>query len=506
MLNISFNANAIYENENIVIFIDEDYKLDAATAEFDAKFNQIITSGAKNHSKFKAKFGETCSFTVIYGGSYKNIILIGTGKETELKSFKIEQLGGKAICVAKAKKFANLAVLVSRSLGSYKEEDVMALLGSGAMLGAYKFDKYFSTLSPEEKEDKEFVVESLSIVGQSAKAAKSLFEDKKILAESVYFARDLVSEAPNVLYPESYAELIAKEFETLDIDVEVLGEREMRALGMGALLGVGQGSARESKMVIMSYKGAGDDSKPLGLVGKGVTFDTGGISLKPSAKMDAMKYDMAGSAAVVGTMKALASRKAKVNVVGVVGLVENMPDGNAQRPGDVVRTMSGKTVEILNTDAEGRLVLADCMTYIQQNYSPEYIIDLATLTGAIVVSLASTYAGLFCNDDDFAKNLLASSEKIDEKLWRMPLHSDYDKMLKSPIADIANISHQERGAGSSTAAHFIKRFIDKDVKWAHLDIAGMAWENHGTAICPKGAIGFGIRLLNQFILDHHEPK
>ncbi|MCP5369927.1 MAG: leucyl aminopeptidase [Rickettsiaceae bacterium] len=506
MLNISFNSNAIYENETIVIYIDEDYKIDAATLEFDSKFSQLITSGAKNHNKFKGKFGETCAFTFIHSGSYKNLILIGTGKEAELKSFQIEQLGGKAVSIAKAKKFANVSILVSRAFGRYSEEEVMALLASGAMLNAYKFDKYFSTPSEEEKEDKEFIVESVAIVGQRFEAAESLFKDHKILAESVYFARDLVSEAPNVLYPETYAELIATELETLGVDVEVLGEREMRSLGMGALLGVGQGSARESKIVIMSYKGLKDDSKPLALVGKGVTFDTGGISLKPSAKMDAMKYDMAGSAAVVGAIKALAARKAKVNVVGIVGLVENMPDGNAQRPGDVVRTMSGKTVEVLNTDAEGRLVLADCITYIQQHYSPEYIIDLATLTGAIIVALASSYAGLFCNDEDFAKKLLTSSENIDEKLWRMPLHSDYDKMLKSPIADIANISHHERGAGSSTAAHFIKRFVNKDVKWAHLDIAGMAWENNGTAICPKGAVGFGVRLLNQFILDHYETK
>jgi leucyl aminopeptidase len=314
-----------------------------------------------------------------------------------------------------------------------------------------------------------------------------------------------VSEVPNVLYPESYAERIVDALDPLGIDVEVIGEREMRNLGMGALLGVGQGSARESKLVVMKYQGGASDQDPVCFVGKGVTFDTGGISLKPAPGMEDMKYDMGGSAAVVGAMKALALRSAKVNAVGIVGLVENMPGGNAQRPGDVVTTMSGQTAEVLNTDAEGRLVLCDCIWYLQENFKPDCIIDLATLTGAIVVSLGHTYAGLFANDDDLAEKLTKSSLKTNEKLWRMPLHKDYDAMIKSQVADVANIGDTKGAAGSATAAHFIGRFIKDGAKWAHLDIAGMAWDKKGNnPICPKGAIGFGVRLLNQFVKDHYE--
>jgi leucyl aminopeptidase len=323
----------------------------------------------------------------------------------------------------------------------------------------------------------------------------------------VYFARDLVSEAPNILYPESYAEQIIEKLEPLGIDVQVLGEREMRNLGMGALLGVGQGSAKESKLVVMKYQGGNSDQKPVCFVGKGVTFDTGGISIKPAAGMGDMKYDMGGSAAVVGAMKALALRNAKVNAVGIVGLAENMPGSNAQRPGDIVTSMSGQTIEVLNTDAEGRLVLCDCITYLQENFDPDCIIDLATLTGAILIALANTYAGCFSNDDELANKLINSGSNVNEKLWRMPLHKDFDEMLKSPIADISNIGGERGMAGSSTAAHFIGRFIKDGVKWAHLDIAGTAWEKKGkNPICPIGAVGFGVRLLDQFVQDNYESK
>ncbi|NRB11570.1 MAG: leucyl aminopeptidase, partial [Rickettsiaceae bacterium] len=327
-------------------------------------------------------------------------------------------------------------------------------------------------------------------------------------AMRVLLARDCDNEAPNNYYPASYAEKIVDELDPLGVDVEVIGEREMTNLGMGALLGVGQGSANESKMVIMKYYGSEDeDEDPICFVGKGVTFDTGGISLKPPASMHEMKYDMGGSAAVVGALKALALRKAKVNVVGIVGLVENMPGGNAQRPGDIVTTMSGQTVEVLNTDAEGRLVLCDCVWYLQENFKPKCVIDLATLTGAILISLANTYAGCFANNDELAKNLISSSLKTDEKLWRMPLHKEYNEMLKSPVADIANIGGERGMAGSSTAAHFIERFIKKDVKWAHLDIAGVAWNKKPTnPLVPFGGVGFGVRLLNQFVQDHYEQE
>ncbi len=312
-----------------------------------------------------------------------------------------------------------------------------------------------------------------------------------------------MSEPANKLYPESYAKIIKEELEQCGIEVEIYGEHEMKNLGMGALLGVGQGSINESKMVVMKYHGADEDSAPLAFVGKGVTFDSGGISIKPSSGMGDMKYDMAGSAAVVGLMKALAKRSANVNVVGVVGLVENMPGGNAQKPSDVVTTMSGKTVEILNTDAEGRLVLADILWYTQERFKPQFMVNLATLTGAIVVALGHSFAGCFSNNDDLSEKLTKAGDKVSEKIWRMPLCEDFEKMIKSDIADVANIGSVPGAAGSATAAHFLQKFVN-DVPWAHLDIAGMAWEKKGSSVTPKGATGYGVRLLNQLIHDYYE--
>lgn len=502
MLEIAFNKAGIYENDLIVILVSDQLKIDQAISDVDQKFGNVITNILKNKEQFEGKFA-TSKIISVPGveGKIINIAMVGTGDETEIQANQVEELGGKIYGIMKSVKADNAGVVVDGSVGSHKGDEVMSLLASGALLSSYKFEHY-KTIDKKEEEK----TESLSFVGEEAETAEQLFADKKAVAEAVFFARDLVTEPGNILFPESYAERVKKEFESHDVDIEILDERKMKSLGMGALLGVGQGSARESKMVIMQYNGAENDSKPVCFVGKGVTFDTGGISLKPPAKMDAMKYDMGGSAAVVGAMHALSSRKAKVNAVGIIGLVENMPGSNAQRPGDVVHTMSGQTVEVLNTDAEGRLVLADCMTYLQKNFEPECVVDLATLTGAIIVCLANTYAGLFSNDDELADQLLAASKASNEKLWRLPLHKEFDDMLKSPIADVANISHSERGAGSSTAAHFIGRFVEKETKWAHLDIAGVAWESKGKNICPVGATGYGVRLLNQFVADNYEQK
>jgi leucyl aminopeptidase len=387
-------------------------------------------------------------------------------------------------------------------MGNFDINAAGPLIAGGALLASYRFEKYFTTKKEEEK----FSLNNIEILATDINGATRDYLIKKSIVMGVFLARNCVSEPPNVLYPESYAEIIAKELETEGVEVEILGEREMRNLGMGALLGVGQGSNNESKLVVMKYFGSSEDKVHAAFVGKGVTFDTGGISIKPANGMEQMKYDMAGSAAVVGAIKALALRKAKANVVGVVGLVENMPGSKAQRPSDVVKTMSGKTAEVLNTDAEGRLVLADAIWYAQEKFNPECVVDLATLTGAIVVALGNTYGGLFANNDDLANKLIDSGGKIDEKLWRMPLHKDYDDIIKSDIADVANIASVPGVAGSATAAHFIGRFIKNDTPWAHLDIAGMAWEKKGKEICPRGATGYGVRLLNQFIWDNYERK
>lgn len=504
MLNISFEEKDLYLNEAIAVLINDQLKIDGEVMDIDQKYHGLISKTIQDTNKFKGGFGQALSLTTTdKDGQLMNIIIVGIGDEAKLKSYQLEEVGGKIYSRAKAAKASSVGIKVNDRVGEFGENETAALLASGGLLAAYRFDKYLT----KQKEEEKFVTSDFNIIVNNEQGAYDAFEEKKAVAMGVYFARDLVSEVPNVLYPESYAEQIVQKLEPLGIDVEVIGEREMRNLGMGAMLGVGQGSSNESKLVVMKYDGAASEQKPVCFVGKGVTFDTGGISIKPSAGMGDMKYDMGGSAAVVGAMKAIALRSAKINAVGIVGLVENMPGGNAQRPGDVVTSMSGQTIEVLNTDAEGRLVLCDCVTYLQKNFEPDCIIDLATLTGAILIALAHTYAGCFANDDELAEKLINASHDTNEKLWRMPLHKDFDEMLKSPVADIANIGGERGMAGSSTAAHFIGRFIQDGVKWAHLDIAGMAWDKKGkNPICPIGAVGFGVRLLNQFVQDHYESK
>jgi len=503
MLKISFENKPI-NTRAIAIIINDQLKLDPETLHIDQQFHGIISKTINDKKIFNPKYGYSKILTATNKeGEIHHLILLAIGSENDVTEVKIEETGGRIHSLASHCKANLVGIKLGSKIGSFSPEEAAAQLASGALLASYRFNKYFT----KKTEDEKFITEEFVIdAGDSDKALK-LFEEKKALAMGVFFARDCINEVPNILYPESYAEKIIEKLEPLGIDIDVLGESQMRHLGMGALLGVGQGSANESKLVVMKYQGAEDDSDPICFVGKGVTFDTGGISIKPAANMHEMKYDMGGSAAVVGAIKALALRNAKVNVVGVIGLVENMPGGNAQRPGDVVTTMSGQTVEVLNTDAEGRLVLGDCMTYLQENFKPACVVDLATLTGAISIALGSTYAGCFANDDDLADKLIKSSHKTNEKLWRMPLHSDYNEMINSSIADIANIGSEKGLAGSSTAAQFIARFVKEGVKWAHLDIAGVAWDRKGTnPICPKGAIGFGVRLLNQFVKDNYESK
>jgi len=317
----------------------------------------------------------------------------------------------------------------------------------------------------------------------------------------VFFTRDLVSEPANVLYPESFMKEVSA-LEKLGVEIDVLDEKEMKKLGMGALLGVAMGSAQKPYMVVMRWNGGKKKDAPVAFVGKGVTFDTGGISIKPAAGMEDMKFDMGGAGVVSGLMKALAGRKAKCNVVGVIGLVENMPSSTAQRPGDVVTSMSGQTIEVINTDAEGRLVLCDALTYVQEKHDPRLIVDLATLTGAVIIALGHENAGLFSNNDDLSQQITTAGLSVDETVWRLPLGAGYDKQIKSDIADMKNVGG--RAAGSITAAQFLKRFITKDRPWAHLDIAATAWSTSDKEVTPKGATGFGVRLLDRFVADNYE--
>jgi leucyl aminopeptidase len=373
----------------------------------------------------------------------------------------------------------------------------VARMAAGVSLRSWRYDKYRTKLSAKATP----TLEELTIVGASADA-QAAWARASAICDGVSLTRELVTEPANIIYPESFVAR-CQHLAELGVEIEVLDEAAMAALGMGSLLGVSQGSRREARLLVMRWDGTGGaQPTPVAFVGKGVTFDTGGISLKPPPGMEDMKWDMGGAGAVAGTMLALAKRKAKAHVVGVCGLVENMPDGNAQRPGDVVTSMSGQTIEVINTDAEGRLVLCDAMTWVQKKYAPKVMIDLATLTGAIIISLGNEYGGMFCNDDGLADQLSAAGKAAGDPLWRMPMGPAYDKLIDSPIADIKNVGPRE--GGSITAAQFLQRFVDDGVKWAHLDIAGMVWAAKPGAVWDKGATGFGVRLLDRFVADNFE--
>ncbi|MEQ7872615.1 leucyl aminopeptidase [Sphingomonas sp. ASV193] len=420
----------------------------------------------------------------------KRVLAIGIGDKATGEA--AEKLGGAVVAKLLTSGESEAAIELSDS--GFDAED-SARVALAAALRAWRHDRYRTKLKDKQKPS----LATVTIVGAPAGAAKLYEERYAPLVAGVELTRELVAEPPNIIYPESFAKRVRESVEGTGLKVRVLGQAEMTALGMGALLGVAQGSVREPQLLVLEWNGGADGTPPIALVGKGVTFDTGGISIKPAAGMESMKWDMGGAGAVAGAMKAIAGRKAKANVVGICGLVENMPDGNAQRPGDVVTTMDGQTVEVINTDAEGRLVLADAITWVQREYKPRVIVDLATLTGAMVIALGHEYAGIFSNDDDLALQLIGAGDATGDKLWRQPLGDAYDRLIDSPIADMKNVGPRE--GGSITAAQFIKRFVGDGVKWAHLDIAGMAWSDKDCPTWAKGATGYGVRLLDRFVED-----
>ncbi|MDC1224473.1 leucyl aminopeptidase, partial [Pelagibacteraceae bacterium] len=462
----------------------------------DEKFNIGNLKNNLSSSEFSyiSDLLETCdlkkNLLVFEVNSKKKIILISIKKN--LENTDVENLGAEFYSYIN---YANKGefTINGDSIKS-KIEDFIGYFLHGLKLKSYEFNIYKS-----KKEKKLFLV---NIIGKKNKFTVENELKFKALEEGTFFARDLVSEPGNILHPDEYAKRLSS-LKKYGLKINIYDNKKLKKLGMNALLGVGQGSTRGSYLVTMEWNGAKNNSNPLAFVGKGVCFDTGGYSLKPAKFMEDMTYDMAGSATVVGLMMNLALRKAKINVVGVVGLVENMVSGNAQRPGDIVKSYSGKTIEVLNTDAEGRLVLADALTFTEKKFKPKFMVDLATLTGAIIVSLGSEYAGLFSNDEKLSKQLLTAGEKVNEKLWRMPLHKNYDKLINSKNADMQNINYVG-GAGSTTAAQFLQRFILNKTPWAHLDIAGMAFSKYGGALNPGGATGYGVRLLNKLIEDDYE--
>ena len=470
-------------SSNLVLFCNEKYNTSA--------FKKYLSNSELSYINDLLKTIDLKKNLYIFEvNSKKKIVLILI--KNNLKNSEIENLGAEFFKRINQGKNSEYFLISDSIIG--KHDNFLGYFLHGLKLKSYEFKKY------KTKKDTRFI--SINISGNKNKPSVQNQLKFKALEEGTFYARDLVSEPGNILHPDEYA----KRLGTLRKDglkVSIYDEKKLKKLGMHALLGVGQGSVRGSYLVTMEWNGAKNNSKPLAFVGKGVCFDTGGYSLKPARFMEDMTYDMAGSATVVGLMKNLALRKAKVNAVGVVGLVENMVSGNAQRPGDIVKSYSGKTIEILNTDAEGRLVLADALTFTEKKFNPKFIVDLATLTGAIIVCLGSEYAGLFSNNDKLSKQIFEAGEKVDEKVWRMPLHKNYDKLMNSKNADVQNINYTG-GAGSTTAAQFLQRFILNETPWAHLDIAGMAFSKYGGALNSGGATGFGVRLLNQLVEENYE--
>jgi leucyl aminopeptidase len=477
------------------VFCEEGLKFGPATRKALAPSGDLVRRAAAA-DRFTGKSGSALDIVAPSGLSVTRLAILGVGKAGKLKAQDFVKLGGAAM--GKVPSRAEAATIFAELAGGALKPDQAAEIALGAQLRAYAFDRYKT--KRKEGEDPPTKAQVTIAVANAAAAQKAWGATRQPVADGVIMARDLINEPANVLDPEEFARRTGV-LKKVGVAVEVLDVAAMKRLGMNALLGVGQGSRKDSRVVIMRWNGGKKSDAPVAFIGKGVCFDSGGISIKPAAGMEDMKGDMAGAACVVGLMHALAARKAKVNAVGAIGLVENMPDGNAQRPGDIVKTMNGQTIEIINTDAEGRLVLADVLHYVNTRHKPKFMIDLATLTGAIIVALGQEYAGMFSNDDRLCDRLTKAGLATMERVWRMPLGPEYDKQIDSKFADMKNTGG--RWGGSITAAQLLARFVDK-TPWVHLDIAGTALGSPQNDINKSWSSGWGVRLLNQLVVDHYE--
>jgi leucyl aminopeptidase len=500
---ISFAPRGAPADGTIVVFAEDGGKLTPFARDIDAKTRGLVSRAAEL-TGFKGKKEQTVDILAPQNVKFARIVVVGLDKSASYSAEDWLNLGGTVRGLLSGKEAPSAHIFLETAGGQPAAADI-ASFALGALLRGYTFKKYKtkkrkkdSAASANDRTLKRIVIHCAD-----PKAANHAFVPARAIADGVTLARDLVNEPANVLSPAEFAAR-AKALGKLGVKVDVLGPAALKKLGMGALLAVGQGSERPSQVVVMQWKGAGAKAEPIAIVGKGVTFDTGGISLKPAAGMEDMKGDMAGAACVVGLMHELAARKAKVNAVGVIGLVENMPSGSAQRPGDIVTSMSGQTIEVLNTDAEGRMVLGDCLWYVQERFKPKAVINLATLTGAVMVALGKEYAGLFSNNDDLANELVAAGAATGEKLWRLPLGPKYDKQIDSKVADMKNTGG--KWGGSISAAQFLQRFIKEGTPWAHLDIAGTAMSSVDSEINRSWGSGFGVRLLDRLIADHYERR
>jgi leucyl aminopeptidase len=487
MLDVHFAAPALPSTGALALLVPEGAEPAGLWRAADEASGGAVTRGFAA-AEFTGKEGQSCTL-LAPGGGFSRIVAVGLGKIADLTDRKAEDAGGTLAPLLAREPVAAFAA------GALSGEQA-ARAAFGATLRSYRFDLYHTKQKPEDRPK----LTAITVLTADGEAAKAAWAKLGPLAHGVFVARDLATEPPNVLTPIEFANRIEK-LRDLGLTVDVFGPEQMLEWGFGALMGVAQGSAQKPRMVVMQWHGGKSGDKPVAFIGKGVTFDTGGISIKPAAGMEDMKWDMAGAGAVTGLMAALAGRKAAVNAVGLVGLVENMPGSNAQRPGDVVKSYSGQTIEVLNTDAEGRLVLADVLWYAQEKFDPLFMVDLATLTGAMIVALGHEHGGMFSNDADLAQKLLAAGIGSSEKLWQLPMGPEYDKQLKSDIADMKNITG--RPGGSITAAQFLARFVNGK-PWAHLDIAGMAWATKDAATVPKGATGYGVRLLDWMVARYFE--
>ncbi len=488
MLDLKITPNVNNNLDYYIFFCEKNFS-------FNSKKLSFINISTNEISSILLKNKDEDYFVFNYHNIKPKKIIFVNQKDNRDES-ENQNIGGKVISEIKSAKEIN--VIFSNENKSFENYYFNFFLG--CFLKKYTFVKYKTILKKNENAKEKIKLFITSSNNNFFVKIKNNIED---IVHGVFLTRDLVSEPPNYLNPERFVTEI-KKLSNLGLKVDIFDYSKMKKIGMNALLGVAQGSKNLPYFVTITWKPKNSKNKnPLSFIGKGVCFDTGGISLKPAKFMEDMKYDMAGAGAVVGLMKTLALRKSKSYVIGAVALVENMPGGAAQRPGDIVKSYSGKTIEVLNTDAEGRLILADAIYYMDEQYKPELIVDLATLTGAIVISLGNEYAGLFSNNDKLAEKLIKAGEIENEKLWRFPLHKNYDKLMDSKIADIQNINYSG-GAGSITAAQFLQRFLKNNTPWAHLDIAGMAWTKKDLDIIPTGATGYGVKLLNKFVEKYYE--
>lgn len=511
-MKISFTKTAPASASVQVFLIAQGADLPESARALDKKTGGLLSHAMKTHKNFSGKSGQCLTLPLPAGAGVKQAILFGVGETGAVKGAAAEILGGKLVAPLSAAGVTDAAVFVEALLEDSAE--IAPRLAAGYRLQSYKFDKYkTATAKKEKKESDDPALEKLTFVLEGAAKADKAYAALGAAIDGTLYARDLVNEPPNVIYPDAFARRLKADLSPLGIEVEIFDEKKLKSMGMTAMLTVGQGSAFPPRLVVLRWRGASDTaakkkkgaaSAPLAFVGKGLTFDTGGVNLKPTGGIETMKLDMAGAAAVAGLIRTLAVRKAKVDVVGILGIVENAISGAAYRPSDIISGLSGKTIEILNTDAEGRVVLSDCLTYVQQTFAPRLVIDLATLTGAMMVALGNEYCGTFCNTDEMWREMEAASAESGEKLWRMPLDEQWRKDCESALADIKNTGASGRLAGACSAAAFLEFFVAKEMPWAHMDIAGTAWLDGPKPNRPKGGTGFGVRVLDRFVAMHYE--